>query len=93
MMQLELFQTSPDLVQMIFNFSMSDTSSDTTDIIKNVTEQLKRLSHSGFQERFQHLAVGGRSLCLPQGTILKGMELKLLYWFVFLRHKVTLETF
>ena len=28
---------------------------DTTDIIKNGTEQLKRLSQKGFQECFQHL--------------------------------------
>jgi hypothetical protein len=30
-------------------------SCDTTDIIKNATEELKRLSQNGFQECFQHL--------------------------------------
>jgi len=28
---------------------------DVTDIIKNVKEELKRLSQNGFQKRFQHL--------------------------------------
>jgi len=28
---------------------------DATDIIKNATEELKRLSQNGFQECFQHL--------------------------------------
>jgi len=28
---------------------------DANDIIKNATEELKRLSQDGFQERFQHL--------------------------------------
>jgi transposase len=35
---------------------------DTTDFIKNVTEELKRLSQNGFQEYFQHFTVGGRSV-------------------------------
>jgi uncharacterized protein YfiM (DUF2279 family) len=35
----------------------------------------------------------GRNIYLHQGTILKEMYLKLLYFFVFLRNKVTTATF
>jgi len=31
------------------------SSYDATDIIKNVTEELKKISQNGFQECFQHL--------------------------------------
>jgi len=37
---------------------------DDTDIIKNVTEELKWLSQNGFQERFQKVSVAGRSVQL-----------------------------
>jgi hypothetical protein len=61
-MKPEHSQPSPGLIQMIFTFPTTDISieggghfCDATDIIKNATEKLKRLSHNGFQECFQHL--------------------------------------
>jgi hypothetical protein len=46
-----------------------------TDIIRNATYDLKRLSQYGYQECFQHLIVAGRSVYLHKETILKEMWL------------------
>jgi len=45
----------------------------TTDITKNATEELKRLSPNGFLECFQHFYSRGRSVWLHKGTGLKEM--------------------
>jgi len=40
---------------------------DATDIIKNLTEELKRLSQNGFQECFQHLNSRWQQCIIAQG--------------------------
>jgi len=35
---------------------------DPIDVIKNATEELKRLSQNGFHESFEHFTVTGRSV-------------------------------
>jgi hypothetical protein len=40
---------------------------DTTDIIKNATEELKRLSQNGFQEYFQHRYCRWQKCVVAQG--------------------------
>ena len=62
---------------------------DVTDIIKNATEELERLSQNDFQECFQHLI----KFVVAQGDSLKEMKLTCLYCFVFLRNKVIPGTF
>jgi transposase len=59
-----------------------------TDIIKNRTEGLRRLSQKDFQECFQHLYSRWQ-----KRIILKEMWLKLLYCFLFLRNKMIPGTF
>jgi hypothetical protein len=44
---------------------------ESTDIIKNATEELKRLSQSGFQECLQHLYSRWLKLYLHKGIIIK----------------------
>jgi hypothetical protein len=46
---------------------------DVTNIIKNPTEELKRLSQNGFQECFQHLYSRWLKHVVAQGAILKEM--------------------
>jgi len=46
---------------------------DITDIIKNATEELKRLSQNGFQECFPHIHSRWYKFITTQGTILKEM--------------------
>jgi hypothetical protein len=41
--------------------------SDATDITKNATEELKRLSHNGLQECFPHLYSGWQKSTVAQG--------------------------
>jgi len=45
---------------------------DTTHIIKNAMEELKRLSQNGFQECFQHLYSCSQKYILALGDYLKG---------------------
>ena len=45
---------------------------DSTDIIKNATEELKRLSQNCFQECFQHLYSGWPNCIFAQGYYLEG---------------------
>jgi hypothetical protein len=47
--------------------------SDDTDIIKNVTEELKKLSQNGFQECFQQLYSHWQKYTVAKGTISKEM--------------------
>ena len=49
---------------------------DDTDIIKNVTEKLKRLSQNGFRNVSNTSTVVCRSVYLHKGAILKEMKLK-----------------
>jgi histone-lysine N-methyltransferase SETMAR len=46
---------------------------DSTDIIKNVTEELKTLSQNGLQKRFKQLYSCWQKCVLNKGTILKEM--------------------
>jgi len=41
---------------------------DATDIMKNLTEELKRLSQNGFQECFQHLYSRWQKCIIAQGN-------------------------
>jgi len=59
---------------------------DATDIRKNATKELKRLSQNGFQECFQYIY--SRWQNLHRVTILREICLKVLYNFAFLRNKV-----
>jgi hypothetical protein len=64
---------------------------DDTEIIRNVTEELKRLSQNGFQECFQHF-YGRWQKYLHKGAILAEMYLKYLYrYHVFLYRKLHLS--
>ena len=45
---------------------------DATDIIKNATEELKRLSQNGFQERFQHLYIRWQKGVVAEGDCFEG---------------------
>jgi len=80
---LELSPYSPDLAPADFlPVSSTEISIEKTvfcyaiDIIKNVTEELKRFSQNGFQECFQHFSAAGRSVELHNGTISKEIWLK-----------------
>jgi hypothetical protein len=44
------------------------------DIIRNATEELKRLSQNGFQECFQHLYSGWQKCTDAQGNHFEGNE-------------------
>jgi hypothetical protein len=46
--------------------------SDATDITKNATEELKRLSHKGAQECFQHLYSRWQNCVVAQGDCFEG---------------------
>jgi hypothetical protein len=58
---LEHLPYSCDLIRMIFTFPSTEITIEgrhfcaAADVIKNATEELKRLSQNGFQECFQHL--------------------------------------
>jgi len=65
--------------QLIFTCSSSTEIStkdkglfDTTDIIKNATEELKRFSQNGFQECFQHLHSRWKKCTVSQGDYCEG---------------------
>jgi hypothetical protein len=45
---------------------------DATNIIKNATEELKRLSQNGFQECFQHLYSHWHKCIIAQGGYFEG---------------------
>jgi hypothetical protein len=45
---------------------------DATDIIKNATEELKRLSQNGFQERFQQLYSRWQKCVDAEGNCFEG---------------------
>jgi len=45
---------------------------DTTDIIKNTTEELKRLSQNNFQEYFQHFYSRWQKCLVAQGDYFEG---------------------
>jgi len=45
---------------------------DATDIIKNVMEELKRLSQNGFQECFQHICSRWQKCIVAQGDYFEG---------------------
>jgi len=45
---------------------------DGTDVIKNVMEELKRLSQRGFQECFQHLYSRWQKCIIAQGEYFEG---------------------
>jgi transposase len=45
---------------------------DATDIIKNATEELKRLSQNGFQECFQHFSSRWQKCIVAQGNNFEG---------------------
>jgi len=45
---------------------------DATDIIKNATEELKRLSQIGFKERFQHLYSRWQKCVVAEGDCVEG---------------------
>jgi len=45
---------------------------DATDIIKNATEELKRLSQNGFQEYFQHFYSRWQKCVVAQGDYFEG---------------------
>jgi len=68
---------------------------DATGIIKNATEELKRLSQNGFHECFQHLYSHWRKGVVAKGAVLKEMYLKWLNCYVglFLRNKAIPGTF
>jgi len=58
---------------------------DATDINKNATEELKRFSLTSFLVRSQRFY--GVYLC--KGTIVKEIQVKWLYYFIFLKNKLT----
>jgi hypothetical protein len=66
---------------------------DATDIIQNATEELKRLSQNGLQERFQNLCNRWQKCIHSCIRRRKEVELKLLLCFVFFRNKVIPGTF
>jgi hypothetical protein len=45
---------------------------DATDIMKNSTEELKRLSQNGFKERFQHLYSRWQTCVVAEGDFVEG---------------------
>ena len=64
-----------------------------TNIIKNATEELKRLSQNGFQECFEDRYSSWQIYIAAHGAILKEMWLKCVYSFVFIRNKMMPGTF
>ena len=65
---------------------------DATDMIKNATEELKRLLQNGFQECFQHICSRWKKWIFAQGEILKEIQLKYLYCSLFLKNEEILGT-
>jgi hypothetical protein len=45
---------------------------DTTDVIKNATQELNRLSHNYFQECFQHIYSRWQKCTVPQLDCFEG---------------------
>jgi hypothetical protein len=66
--------------------------SDATDM-KNATEELKRLSHNGFQECFQQFYNRWQKSIVAQGDRLEGNMAYMIYCFVCLKNKVIPRTF
>jgi len=66
---------------------------DATDIVKNATEKLKKLSQNVFQKCFQHIYSCWQKWVVARGTVLKEIWLKWLYYFISLRNKVIPEHF
>jgi hypothetical protein len=73
---LERLPRSPDLVSADFYLSSTEISTEeigffyATDIIKNATEELKRLSQNGSHKYFQHLYSCWAEECIcTRGTI------------------------
>jgi hypothetical protein len=74
---------SPDMAQAEFNLFPRLKSSlkgrrccDAIDIIKNATEELKRISQNFLQDVSKTFTVVCRSVCLSMGTTLKKMQLE-----------------
>jgi len=79
MTTLEPLPYSPDLTVADFDLFHRVKSAvkerrfcETTDIIKNATEELKRLSLNGFQECFQHLYSRWQKCIFPQENYFEG---------------------
>jgi hypothetical protein len=76
---LEQLPHSPDLAIADFYLSLRLKSTlkgpsfcDVTDFINNTREELKRVSHNGFQESLQHFYCRWQKLAVAQGDYFEG---------------------
>jgi hypothetical protein len=54
---------------------------DATNIFKNATEELKRLSQNGLQERFQHLYSRWQKCVVTEGDCFEGNVVQMIVLF------------